>query len=123
MKQLLLEDLLNMTEEEIRRHLIEDYEASKEDLDKYDILIAYESVGSWGCDSNSFFLLQEKSTRKYFGVYGSHCSCYGFEGQFEPEEHSLEYLKSKHFSFYCGGYDNNEESNIKAVLDYIKELK
>lgn len=29
---------------------------------------------------------------KYFYVSGSHCSCYGLEGQWEPEEYDVETL-------------------------------
>lgn len=117
--QLFLEDLKEMTNEEVRNHLIEEYDAAPEKLDKLNVLIAYESVGSWGCDSNSFFLLQDKETDKLYGVYGSHCSCYGFENQFDLEEHSVEYLKSEHFSFYCGGYDKDSTGNTEAVTNYI----
>lgn len=121
MKQLFLADLKGMTDEEIRSHLTEEYEyeASKEDVDKYDILIAYESVGSWGCDSSSFFLLRERNTGELYENHGSHCSCYGFEGQFEPEVTTLEYLKSDNFYFCGGGYDDEEKSNKKAVKDWI----
>ena len=29
---------------------------------------------------------------RYYWVHGSHCSCYGLEGQFDPEEYSAELL-------------------------------
>lgn len=74
MKQLFLADLADMTEEEIKRHLISEYGAPQVALDKLDILIAYESVGRWGCDSSSFFLVQDKATKDLFEVHGSHCS-------------------------------------------------
>ena len=92
------------------------------EVEKYEILIAYESVGSWGCDSSSWFLLKEKATGKLFETHGSHCSCYGFEGQFEPEETTVEYLQSDKFYFYCGGYDDNGEQNKEAVFQYLKYL-
>lgn len=41
---------------------------------------------------NASFLLIEPTTGKFFEIYGSHCSCYGFEGQFNPEECPIEYL-------------------------------
>lgn len=34
-----------------------------------------------------------KKYGKLYEVYGSHCSCYGLEGQWEPEETSAESLK------------------------------
>ena len=29
---------------------------------------------------------------RYYWAHGSHCSCYGLEGQFDPEEYSAELL-------------------------------
>lgn len=120
MKQLFLADLENLTEEEIRTALIEDYCATREEVDKYDILIAYESVGSWGCDSSSFFLLRDRETGKLYENHGSHCSCYGFEDQFRPEETTIAYLKSNNFYFETGGYDGESMTNQEKVKNYIK---
>jgi len=122
---LLLEDLKSMSEAEVKSHLMGEYEAPSDLVNKLDILIAYESVGSWGCDSSSFFLVKDKETGVLYEVHGSHCSCYGFEGQFTLEETSVDALKfrvkeSKYGSvFYTGGYDRDEETNYKAVNDYI----
>ncbi|HWQ74514.1 MAG TPA: hypothetical protein VN441_04300, partial [Syntrophomonas sp.] len=92
-------------------------------IDKFDILIAYESVGSWGCDSSSFFLLRDKSTGDLYENHGSHCSCYGFEGQFEPEKTTMEYLVSDKFSFFCGGYDDDDQLHKKQVREYLRLLE
>lgn len=119
MKQLFLEDLKDFTEKEIREHLVSEYEATKEGIDRFDILIAYESVGSWGCDSSSFFLFRDRETKELYENHGSHCSCYGFEGQFSPEKTTIEYLKSDNFYFSTGGYDSSDVANTKAVKDYI----
>lgn len=125
---LVLEDLKEMSEDEVKTHLIYEYSADSEKLDKFEILIAYESVGSWGCDSSSFFLLRDKETQELFEIHGSHCSCYGFENQFTPESTTIEALKhrvneSNYGSvFYTGGYDNDVEGNFKAVNDYILEM-
>lgn len=140
MDQLFLQDLNKIDDLEVRKHISDNYagaegegysygdiseEDSKKvlkDLSRFNILIAYESVGSWGCDSTSWFLLQEKETGFYFEFSGSHCSCYGFEGQYKPDKTEIEYLKSDKFSFYCGGYDDNETENQIAVKRYLKEL-
>jgi len=122
MEQLFLEDLNKMTDEEIRLHLEEEYKVSSEELSNYHILIAYESVGSWGCDSSSFFLLKHKDSQELFEVNASHCSCYGFEDQFEPEETTIEYLKSNSFCLSCGGYDDNYRENRQKVQDFILKL-
>lgn len=123
MKQLFLEDLASLTEKEIKKHFVDEYEAREDEVKKYNVLIAYESVGSWGCDSSSYFLLKEKSTKKFFEVRGNHCSCCGFESQFEPEEAEIEYLKSDKFYMGCGGYDDNSKENYNKVKDYLKKLR
>jgi len=125
---LTLEDLKSLSEEEIKKHLINEYTADPDVLDGLEILIAYESVGSWGCDSSSFFLFKNKETGELFEVHGSHCSCYGFENQFDLESTAVEALKfrvqkGKYCSvFYTGGYDSNGEENKRLVNEYIQSL-
>ena len=124
---LLLEELKGMSEAEVKAHLVNEYEAELGIVNDLEVLIGYESVGSWGCDSSSFFLLRDKDG-KLFEVHGSHCSCYGFEGQFNLEETTIEALKFRinesynHSVFYTGGYDDHEKENIKAATDYITSM-
>lgn len=62
--------------------------------------------------SGDAFVLFEKDGRLY-EVNGSHCSCYGLEGQFESEETSLEYLEKvlKRGTFGTNSYSGNEFKN------------
>jgi hypothetical protein len=132
-----LADLKDMTEEQVKEHLKTYYSGTCSDWDEdenphYDenhintvlknmnILIAYESEGSWGCDSSSFFLFEDVFTSKYYMLCGSHCSCYGFEGQFELEETNEEFLTSTKFYFCTGGYDEDGDSNTEMVKQYIE---
>lgn len=121
MNTLYLEDLAGLTEEEVKEHIVLCYEAAQQEVDRFDILIAYESVGSWDCDSSSFFLLKEKETGKLFTNYGLHCSCHGFEDQFQPEETTVEFLKSDKFYVPTGDYDESGGTNKKLVQAWIKE--
>ena len=129
---LVLEDLKGMTEFQIKQHLELAYsgesitvaEVSKA-LADLDVVIAYESVGSWGCDSTSFYLFKDKAGKLY-ELHGSHCSCYGFEGQFRLEESDAKALKvrakGKNYGlFSTGGYDDNSDSNIAEAKRYIIE--
>lgn len=67
MKHLYLADMKELNEDEIKAHIADEYAGSKsgfgygepgdaekqalaEILKSYDIVVAYESVGSWGCD-------------------------------------------------------------------------
>lgn len=43
-------------------------------------------------EGSADFLLINTATGKFYEIHGSHCSCYGFEGQFIPEECPIEYL-------------------------------
>ena len=122
MKKLYLADLKGYTDKQLISHICEEYETDFVNVAKYEFLIAYESVGDWGCDSTSFFLMKDKETGKLYENHGSHCSCYGFEGQFEPEETSVIYLQSSYFGFYTGWYDEEENENEKLVKEYISEL-
>lgn len=139
MKKLYLEDLKDFNLKQLKTHIANNYAGtvsgfdyenpSKEEisslrktLNDYNILIAYESVGSWGCDSSSFFLLEKKSSGRLFEVHGSHCSCYGFEGQWLIEKTTKKYLKSDKFYFSSGGYDENDKQNKREAIIFINKL-
>lgn len=51
MKNLFLEDLSGLTQDKVKEYIACSYEYPLEQLEKYEILVAYESVGSWGCDN------------------------------------------------------------------------
>ena len=127
MKTLYLEDYKDLTKSELLNTIAKDFEVSQKDLGKFHVLIAYKSVGNWGCDSNAWLLLKDKQTKELFEVHASHCSCYGFEQQFEqqfePEETNLQYLKSDKFRYSTGGYDSNDQSNTEQVIDFIKAMR
>ena len=140
---LALEDLKDFSEHQVLKHLAENYSGDKSGFDYGDIceadiekandllknmevLVAYQSVGSWGCDSSAFFLLKDKTDGKMFEVHGSHCSCFGFEGQLQLEETTIEALKFRinnaKYLFSTGGYDNNDSENKQKVSDLVLSL-
>ena len=123
MKQLFLADLDGDSEKAILQHLIDEWQAPKVLLENFKVLIAYESVGSYGCDSAGWYLLRHKKTKELYEVHGSHCSCYGFEGQFDPEVTELAYLKSDKFHFLKGGYDNDDQKHDAAVKHFIHNMR
>ncbi len=121
MKCLALEDFANMSVKEIKDKIVSDFQVKKSDIEPYKILIAYMHVGSWGCDSSAFLLLQHKISKELFQVHGSHCSCNGFEEQFSPEKTILD-TTMKTYGFFTGGYDGNSEHNKKIVQERIEKL-
>ena len=60
-----------------------------EDWDNCKILFAWYGNGSY--DGTAFVLFERGG--KLYEVNGGHCSCYGLEGQWEPEETSVEELE------------------------------
>jgi len=65
------------------------YQFNIELSDKIEILLAEYHNESY--EGEAFVLFIQDG--KFFEVYGSHCSCYGLEGQWHPEETSIEAIK------------------------------
>jgi hypothetical protein len=120
MKPLLtLGDLEGLTQEQLQQHIIDSYHAKPEEVVGFTFLVAYESVGDYGCDSSSFFLVEKDGV--IYENHGGHCSCYGFEDQWEPEATNADYLKSDKFGFSTGGYDGHSDDNKSVITTYITE--
>ena len=100
-----LADLKGLTEEQVISHLVKNYSGERDDYCEYSenmaaerlkdmqVLVAYESIGPGGCDSESFFLLRSKADGSLYEIHGSHCSCHGFEGQLDLEPTDIKSLK------------------------------
>lgn len=122
MNSLFIEDLDGCSYEDVIEHIVSAFEIEEKDLSDYTVLVGYESVGNWGCDSSNWFLLQHKESGEFYEVHGSHCSCYGFEDQWDLEHTTLDYLQSDKFYLPTGGYDYDSESNKLKVKQFLKEL-
>lgn len=128
---LFLADLGGKTEDEVREHIAENYRkdytpeqkhALRAAIDGFDVLVAYESVGDYGCDSASWFLLRDKRTGTLYENHAGHCSCYGFEGQWSPEEVTVEHILSDKFYMPVGGYDDAESDERRnEVVDWVRK--
>lgn len=82
--------------------IVNEFNITDQDLEGVRILIAdYNFEGYEG----SAFVLFEKDG-SYYEVHGDHCSCYGLEGQWEPEKtylYALRYrLRKGHFYASAG---------------------
>lgn len=72
--------------------------------------------------SGDAFVLFRKSDKLY-EVNGGHCSCYGLEGQWEPEETNVEALRHRLDNGYFGTYQNWKEENKRNVFaDELREV-
>ncbi len=74
--------------------LWEDFEIDDNAIKDSEVLFAsYE----YECYSGFAFVLFERDN-KLFEIHGGHCSCYGLEGQWEPEETTWGDLTGRDFS-------------------------
>lgn len=65
-----------------------EYSVGSDEQEGVTILYADYETGNW--EGWSFVLFEKDG--KLYEVNGSHCSCYGLEGQWEPEEVLIEEL-------------------------------
>lgn len=70
------------------QQLMDDFAIKEEDLEGVNILVASYT---YECYSGSAFVIFEKDGKLY-EVNGGHCSCYGLEHQWQPEETSVDEL-------------------------------
>lgn len=78
------------------------------------IIIAWYGDGDY-CGS-AFVLFRRDG--KLYEVNGSHCSCYGLEDQWDPEETSRAALKHRlEHGYMFGGYDDGD-----AALEAIRKF-
>jgi hypothetical protein len=84
-------------------------------LEGAEILFADYSGG--GYDGVAFVLLR-RGTQLY-EVNGSHCSCYGLEGQYSEEETSLEAIQHRFTEGFA--FRDLNMNELKTVLEGLKE--
>jgi len=108
-----LGDYSKCSDEDVVQDIVSSYCVNLDLVSKFEILIA-QLNGDGGYEESSFFLLRDKETGMLHENHASHCSCGGFEGQFEPKETTVTYLKSEHFYFY-----GDEMEQVKAFFETL----
>lgn len=106
--------------EEMKSSFWPTYEPHKYDgeLDGANVLLA--SYGTPSYEGYAFVLFERAG--KLYEVNGSHCSCYGLEGQWEPEETTAEALRHRLENGELGAccYDENPfAAELRQVLDAL----
>jgi len=79
--------------------------------------ILFASYGNDNYEGEAFVLFEKQG--KLYEVNARHCSCYGLEGQFEPEETTIEALSFRLVNGSMGAnrYADNEFANeLKSFL-------
>ncbi|SRR6266478_7659058 len=100
-----------------KQDVISNYSAPDEALKGAKVLLAWYGYGDY-CGS-SLVIFEKKGT--LFEVNGSHCSCNGLEGQWQPEETSWEALAMRNLSDdSCEGSSEAHEKLQKLVKKHLK---
>lgn len=121
---LALADFAGMDQASVKEKIAEDFGIDISLLADCEIVVAYMSVGSYGCDSGAFIVFRKNG--ELYEVNGSHCSCHGFESkdyyggnetQWEPEriESADAVVKREDWVLACGGYDDDRAANAAAI--------
>lgn len=84
-----------LTDEQARTKICEDYETTRAEVDRFDLVYLKQSYESY--EGDSVFVLRERATGDWYHNAGGHCSCRGFEGQFDPGKVSVEWLQATGF--------------------------
>lgn len=102
------------TQEEIKQHIASTWEVKPQELENLAILVAFEDYEEYL--GEAFYLVINKDN-DLLAVYGSHCSCYGFEGQWKLEPITTDYINSDYFSV---GYNTTKETVL--IKEFVKTL-
>ena len=95
--------------------VVKGFEIDPSALDGATILMAWYGYGQY--DGEAFVVFERDG--KLYEVHGSHCSCNGLGGQWEPEETSWEALEMRKWSNYSDDEDK-AESAMKRLIEEHK---
>lgn len=98
-----------------REDIAREFQIDADQLEGCQILFACYKTGNY---EGSALVIYEKDGKLY-EVHGSHCSCYGLENQWEPEETSFEAIKIRDLSWY--GFNGSAE-NLFIDLIFEREV-
>lgn len=103
-----------------------DEEAEQKFIEQHeDINILFASYGYANYSGDAWVLFEKDG--ELYEVNGSHCSCYGLEGQWNPEEAMLEELENRLVNGTFGE-DDWSDNNFKQELceflgvEFVKNL-
>lgn len=90
-----------------------DFEIKGEQLDGAEVLFAWYEYANYEGDA---YVLYRKDGKLY-EVHGGHCSCYGLEGQWIPDEVPLEALKERLNTRNERGYRNDYDHILRPIVN------
>lgn len=98
---------------EIRQTWVDRWAAAPGVVASVDVL--FWSVDHAGDSESAWGLVRDSWSGALGEVSGSHCSCYGFEGQWEPELTTTTYLQSQQFSI-AHALSSEEKAQLRIVV-------
>ena len=94
--------------------VVREFQISEKDVEGIAVLLAIYTYEDY--DGSAFVLFERNN--KLYEVNGGHCSCYGLEGQWEPEKTSVEALRHRIVNGYFGGtYQYDYRNELQLVLN------
>lgn len=102
-----------------QEEMMEDFEISDNDMEGVTILLASYTDADYNGDA---FVLFTRNGKLY-EVNGSHCSCYGLEGQWEPEETTVEALLHRIQEGELGTDEVWDEKRNVFAIELLQVLK
>lgn len=99
--------------------MLRDFELNAADFIGVDVLFATYTYENYS--GNAFVLFEKEG--KLYEVNGGHCSCYGLEGQWLPEETTIKDLERRLYEGRLGvRYDDENEfaEELKGTVNKLK---
>jgi hypothetical protein len=90
------------------------YEFNEQVDTSVEVLLAWYGQEDW--EGDAFVLYRQDG--KLYEVHGGHCSCYGLEGQWDPEETDVATLRHRMMNGRLGLY-YSDAGKVKAALSEI----
>jgi hypothetical protein len=92
--------------------------------DKEDIEVILASYTNENYEGEAFVLFRRNSDGKLYEVNGGHCSCYGLEGQWNPEETTVEALGHRLVSGSLGksGWDDDVNRFADELTEALRSF-
>lgn len=87
-----LHEWKELSDGEICHDVVQMFDITDAELDAYDVVAGVLSGDGWS--ESCVLILRERTSGEMFVVNASHCSCFGFEDQFDPDPFTLEALAS-----------------------------
>ena len=92
-----------------------DFEIKGDEYDDINVIVGYYNYEDYEGDAMVIFEHKDK----LFTVEGGHCSCYGLEGQWNPDEITIDYLNHRALNglfAYRDDYDNEIKKHLKEYI-------